>query len=438
MQIKYASNYEISNLGNVKNLLKNKLLTINYDRLKKTKTRARPYLRNNNGEIKGYYLHRIVAEHFIENSHNYSEVNHKDGNFYNNKSSNLEWVSKGANMKHASTNNLIKRYQRKIIIKNKITNQINTFNKLTDCAKFLNYSPGLISRTCSGKRIDKNYDMKYDKEERTIDTTNIIWKPYPESNKYLVSNTGKIKNIKTNRIMMGSKQNGYRFVNLYINRSSPKMNRLIHRMVAQTFLENPNQKPVVNHKDTNILNNHVDNLEWVSHTENMNTAETIKNLKNGKNSKKILQIEINTGNIINTFNGASGAKNITNPVNILSICNYYRGHKKYGGRNTFKTYQKKYIFIFEEDKGNLETYLKIAKTPYRNEDKSIKVLQLDKNTNQIIKTFTSGYEAAKLLNIQISGISQCCQYYKYSDDTRPTYYNLKSYKGFIFKQEVES
>ena len=85
--------------------------------------------------------------------------------------------------------------------------------------------------------------------------------------------------------MMGSKQNGYRFVNLYINNSTPKMNRLIHRMVAQTFLENPKNNPLVNHKDTNILNNHVDNLEWVTYKENMNTEETKRNLKRGKNSK---------------------------------------------------------------------------------------------------------------------------------------------------------
>ena len=82
--------------------------------------------------------------------------------------------------------------------------------------------------------------------------------------------------------MMGSKQNGYRFVNMFIDKTTPKMNRLIHRMVALTFLDNPDNKPVVNHKDTNILNNHVDNLDWVTYKENMNTDETLKNLKKGK------------------------------------------------------------------------------------------------------------------------------------------------------------
>ena len=137
--------------------------------------------------------------------------------------------------------------------------------------------------------------------------------------------------------MMGSKQNGYRFMCLYIDKDTPKMNRLVHRMVAQTFLDNPDNKPVVNHKDTNILNNDVDNLEWVTYKENMNTEETIKNLKKGKNSKTIHQILIETGEIVNTFDGASDGQNKTDidPRNILKICHFYSGNKKYAGQPTF-------------------------------------------------------------------------------------------------------
>ena len=431
-QISYAHNYEISNLGNIRNTRSNKLLTINYDRLKKTKSRARPGL-SVNGKIKGYYLHRIVAEHYIENTNKLPEVNHKDGNFYNNKVSNLEWISKKNNMQHAINNGLINKYTRKIIIKNKLTGEVNKFDKLIDCANFINCSNGLISQTCNNKRVDKLYDIRYIEEYKRLDESNLIWKEYPECNKYLVSNTGEIKNKKTNRIMMGSKQNGYRFVNLFINSSNPKLNRLIHRMVAQTFLENPENKPIVNHKDTNILNNHINNLEWVTAKENMNTLETKKNLKRGKNSKNILQIEISNGEIINKFYGAAEGKEKAdiNSTSILSICNYYKGSKKYGA-NKYKTYHQKYIFIFDEDKDKINTYLEIARK--NNPRGQIKVYQFNKTTNKLINTFNSGTEASRILNIKMTGINQCCQYYKYTDNTRPKCYNLKSYKGFIFKQ----
>jgi len=436
--ITYTPNYEVSNLGNIKNKKSNKCITINYERLKKDNKRARPGL-SHNGINKGYYLHRIVAEHFIDNPDNLPEVNHIDGDFYNNKSDNLEWISKLDNMRHASENKLMKRYSRKVIITNSETNENKIFNSVTECAEYLNYSIGKISLTCRNKRKDKIWDMKYDKEEIKIEENeDIIWKEYPECPKYLVSNTGEVKNKKSDRRMMGSKVNGYRFITLFIGKGIPKMNRLIHRMVAQTFLDNPDNKPVVNHKDTNILNNHVDNLEWVTYKENMNTEETIKNLKKGKNSKIIHQICIETGEIVYTFYGASDGQNKTgiDCRSILRICNYYSGNKNYGGDKRAYRTQNKYIFIFDIDKSKLNEFLIEAKKTNKgvNNKLSKKIIQLDKETGEIINTFHSGIEASKVLNIQASGINQCCQYYKYNNENRPKCYKYcKQYKGFIFK-----
>lgn len=56
---------------------------------------------SNNKIKKNYYIHRIVAEHFIENNLNKEQVNHKNKKRDDNRIENLEWVSKSENMKHA-------------------------------------------------------------------------------------------------------------------------------------------------------------------------------------------------------------------------------------------------------------------------------------------------------------------------------------------------
>ena len=162
--ITYAPNYEISNLSNIKNKKTSKLITINYERLKKDNKRARPGL-SHNGTIKAYYLHRIVAQHFIDNPDNLPEVNHIDGDFYNNKADNLEWISKLDNMRHASKNKLMKRYTRKVIITNKETGEEKIFNSITECAKYIDRGPGQIVHYIKGRYNHKIYSFKYEKGE---------------------------------------------------------------------------------------------------------------------------------------------------------------------------------------------------------------------------------------------------------------------------------
>ena len=85
---------------------------------------------------------------------------------------------------------------------------------------------------------------------------------------YLISDSGEIKNIITNKMLKGSiSENGYRYFRL-INQEGKKKMEYGHRLVAEVFLPNPNNLPVVNHLDGNKLNNHVDNLEWATYSEN--------------------------------------------------------------------------------------------------------------------------------------------------------------------------
>ena len=79
---------------------------------------------------------------------------------------------------------------------------------------------------------------------------------------YFVSPSGNIYN-RHGDLMVGAVDHcGYRHT--ILNRK----NRNVHRVIAETFIPNPNNLPCVNHKDGNKLNNSVDNLEWCTHSEN--------------------------------------------------------------------------------------------------------------------------------------------------------------------------
>lgn len=83
---------------------------------------------------------------------------------------------------------------------------------------------------------------------------------------YQISNYGQVKNIKTNKILIGDTNNiGYKRVILY---KPIKKRFFVHRLVALHFCEGFDKDLVVNHKDGNKTNNNADNLEWVTRSEN--------------------------------------------------------------------------------------------------------------------------------------------------------------------------
>lgn len=89
---------------------------------------------------------------------------------------------------------------------------------------------------------------------------------------------GCVRNKKSGRILKHSMSNTGYFT-VYVDGK----NRLLHRLIAETFIPNPCNLPVVNHKDGNKLNNAVENLEWCTHKENNRHA-----VETGLNPYKVL------------------------------------------------------------------------------------------------------------------------------------------------------
>ena len=141
-----------------------------------------------------------------------------------------------------------------------------------------------------------------------------IWKDIVGYNGlYQISNCGRVKSFHNNseRILKHKTNNkGYKWVILCSNKTTK--NCLIHRLVAEHFIENKNNYKIINHIDENPANNNVSNLEWCTQSENVKKSSKFlsyyknckivskpKNSKNGDTHKKIKQIL--NGNVIKVF-----------------------------------------------------------------------------------------------------------------------------------------
>lgn len=155
------------------------------------------------------------------------------------------------------------------------------------------------------------------------------WRPVIGLEKYyLVSNIGNIKALErfyvnhmggkvkiSERILNKSLCNGYYRVGISIQELNQTHRFSVHRLVALAFIDNPENKPFVNHKDGNKANNKVENLEWCTQKENVKHAIEVLGAKyqgaKGKPSKlakKVNQIDLITGEIIKVWESVLAIK----------------------------------------------------------------------------------------------------------------------------------
>ena len=104
------------------------------------------------------------------------------------------------------------------------------------------------------------------------------------------------------------KNSGYLFIMLH-DHDTYRI-ATIHRLVAETFVPNPDNFNVVNHKDENKLNNAASNLEWCTYSYNVNYGTTIKRNRAGHKSKPVEQLTLD-GTVIARFEGIHEAARMT-------------------------------------------------------------------------------------------------------------------------------
>ena len=151
-----------------------------------------------------------------------------------------------------------------------------------------------------------------------------IWKTIPISIKYEASTFGRIRRIKTGRILKSHKnEHGYLKTKIK-GTNGENITSLIHRLVAITFIENPYNKPTVNHINHCPSNNNVYNLEWATHKEQkkhsrkrkLTTEEDPSSSKWGK--RNIWKCDPETGERLKKFHTIREAAASSHKTNAMS------------------------------------------------------------------------------------------------------------------------
>lgn len=156
------------------------------------------------------------------------------------------------------------------------------------------------------------------------------WKIIKEATNYEVSSQGEVRNRITKNILKGRlTKGGYLQVSLKIDDTGKFTNKYIHRLVAQSFINNPEEKKEVNHIDGDKTNNNIKNLEWVTPSENQKHKHSI-GIK--KTSNRHIGMFNKEDVLIKDFNSILEAVSYFNKTSRVNIDNALQGkqHTAYG------------------------------------------------------------------------------------------------------------
>ena len=334
--------YEASTLGRIRNIKTKSILSLSTD--------MGGYLAMNLYDINGNKInlkvHRIIAETFIPNPKAKLTVNHENKKRTDNRLCNLTWATHKEQIKHMKT-----------------------------------FEPPI--------KKNKIADIPLD------DLPNEIWKPVIGFDRYFISNMGRLKYYKYKRntlkyneddkmiITTGVIQSGY-LTSTISNGKDNKETFRIHRLVAREFLSNPDNLPFVNHKDGSKTNNKLDNLEYISPSDNTKHAHDTGLYKKG--GKRAIYKLDNYFKIIKEYDSILNAKNDLKLGN--SLTDILKGSKK-SCKGFYWCYKENY----EKELENFN------KTHLR------KINQINLKTGEIINTWDNIIDATKHIGKNYSNTS---------------------------------
>lgn len=170
-----------------------------------------------------------------------------------------------------------------------------------------------------------------------------VWKDIEGyEGRYQVSNLGRVRSLSLGKIAKFRREHegrvlkpyltryGYYLVDLYYE-TKKKRHYLVHRLVAQAFIPNPDNLPQINHKNEQKTDNRVENLEWCSLVYNLTYNDRQKRV--GVTQGKLVEQIDENGNIVATYPSVNEASRQTGIYvsNISACCKGKKGHPRAGG-----------------------------------------------------------------------------------------------------------